>query len=114
MAMLSSGVLRVAVRTSQLGGSFSVNAGGTSLSSYCTAKFYGKSSSRLVQGRRYMSVYGYIQAKALVYSKYGEPKDVLQYVETSLYEYRLSITFNFLTLETVSISILSLLHMELM
>lgn len=32
------------------------------------------------EGRRYVSVYGYTQAKALVYSKYGEPKDVLQYV----------------------------------
>ena len=29
--------------------------------------------------RRGLSVYGYVQAKALVYSKYGEPKDVLQY-----------------------------------
>lgn len=25
-------------------------------------------------------MYGYTQAKALVYSKYGEPKDVLKYV----------------------------------
>lgn len=32
------------------------------------------------EGRRYVSAYGYTQAKALVYSKYGEPKDVLQYV----------------------------------
>lgn len=31
-------------------------------------------------GRRYISVYGYTQAKALVYSKYGEPKDVLRLV----------------------------------
>lgn len=31
-----------------------------------------------VEGRRYISVYGYTQAKALVYSKYGEPKDVLR------------------------------------
>jgi trans-2-enoyl-CoA reductase len=30
------------------------------------------------EGRRYISAYGYTQAKALVYSKYGEPKDVLQ------------------------------------
>lgn len=29
--------------------------------------------------RRYISAYGYTQAKALVYSKYGEPKDVLKY-----------------------------------
>ena len=33
-----------------------------------------------IEGRRYISAYGYTQAKALVYSKYGEPKDVLQYV----------------------------------
>lgn len=32
-----------------------------------------------MQGRRSISVYGYTQAKALVYSKYGEPKDVLRY-----------------------------------
>lgn len=31
-------------------------------------------------GRRYISVYGYTQAKALVYAKYGEPKDVLRFV----------------------------------
>ncbi|KAJ5652549.1 hypothetical protein N7507_009975 [Penicillium longicatenatum] len=35
------------------------------------------SSTLLVQGRRSISVYGYTQSKALVYSKYGEPKDVL-------------------------------------
>ncbi|KAJ5550734.1 Alcohol dehydrogenase superfamily zinc-type [Penicillium sp. DV-2018c] len=29
-------------------------------------------------GRRFVSVYGYTQAKALIYSKYGEPKDVLR------------------------------------
>jgi trans-2-enoyl-CoA reductase len=29
--------------------------------------------------RRYISAYGYTQAKALMYSKYGEPKDVLRY-----------------------------------
>ena len=33
------------------------------------------------EGTRFLSVYGYLQAKALVYSKYGEPKDVLQYVK---------------------------------
>ncbi|CEL11423.1 Putative Zn2-binding dehydrogenase [Aspergillus calidoustus] len=31
-----------------------------------------------LEGRRYISAYGYTQAKALVYSKYGEPKDVLR------------------------------------
>lgn len=28
--------------------------------------------------KRYISVYGYTQSKALVYSRYGEPKDVLR------------------------------------
>lgn len=35
---------------------------------------------RVVQGQRNVSVYGYTQAKALIFSKYGEPKDVLKYV----------------------------------
>ncbi|KAL4936982.1 hypothetical protein BDV06DRAFT_82519 [Aspergillus oleicola] len=35
-------------------------------------------SSPRIDGRRYVTAYGYMQAKALVYSKYGEPKDVLQ------------------------------------
>jgi trans-2-enoyl-CoA reductase len=38
----------------------------------------GTPSSSLPGVRRYISVYGYTQAKALVYSRYGEPKDVLQ------------------------------------
>jgi hypothetical protein len=42
---------------------------------------YGIASGMLVEGRRYKSgPYGYTQAKALVYSKYGEPTDVLSYV----------------------------------
>lgn len=32
----------------------------------------------LLQPRRHISAYGYTQSKALVYSKYGEPQDVLQ------------------------------------
>jgi trans-2-enoyl-CoA reductase len=28
--------------------------------------------------RRYISAYGYTQAKSLVYSQHGEPKDVLE------------------------------------
>lgn len=35
-------------------------------------------------GRRYISVYGYTQAKALVYAKYGEPKDVLRFVSLAI------------------------------
>ncbi|KAI5292021.1 mitochondrial 2-enoyl thioester reductase [Ascosphaera acerosa] len=30
-----------------------------------------------IEGRRFMTAYGYMQAKALVYSRYGEPQDVL-------------------------------------
>lgn len=28
--------------------------------------------------RRYVSAYGYTQAKSLIYTKHGEPKDVLE------------------------------------
>lgn len=37
-----------------------------------------------IDGRRFVSAYGYQQAKALVYSKYGEPKDVLKYVSVTI------------------------------
>ena len=36
------------------------------------------SSLQPVETRRHISAYGYTQSKALVYSKYGEPQDVLQ------------------------------------
>ena len=39
--------------------------------------------AQLTQCRYKSGPYGYTQAKALVYSKYGEPKDVLSYVTTS-------------------------------
>ncbi|KAL4916714.1 hypothetical protein BDW62DRAFT_100542 [Aspergillus aurantiobrunneus] len=35
-------------------------------------------SNPRIDGRRYISAYGYTQAKSLVYSRYGEPKDVVQ------------------------------------
>lgn len=35
------------------------------------------SRSFLAESRRAISTYGYTQSKALIYSKYGEPKDVL-------------------------------------
>jgi hypothetical protein len=35
---------------------------------------------RSAETPRFISAYGYTQAKALVYSKYGEPKDVLRWV----------------------------------
>ncbi|KAL3469370.1 hypothetical protein BJX99DRAFT_241464 [Aspergillus californicus] len=34
--------------------------------------------STRINGRRYISAYGYTQSKALVYSRYGEPKDVIK------------------------------------
>ncbi|KAL4877917.1 hypothetical protein BJY04DRAFT_121918 [Aspergillus karnatakaensis] len=37
-----------------------------------------------LDGRRYISVHGYTQAKALVYSRYGEPKDVLKLHQHSI------------------------------
>lgn len=43
------------------------------------------SSTLPMQGRRSISLYGYTQAKALVYSKYGEPKDVLRCASPFLY-----------------------------
>ncbi|KKK18510.1 hypothetical protein P175DRAFT_0498881 [Aspergillus ochraceoroseus IBT 24754] len=43
-----------------------------------TRQCWGPISNPWVDGRRYISVYGYTQAKALVYSRYGEPQDVLQ------------------------------------
>ncbi|KAJ6021690.1 Polyketide synthase enoylreductase [Penicillium herquei] len=69
--MLSRGVLRAATN------------GARSSTLVSTATLPGKAqclSSVLrvpAQSRRSISVYGYTQAKALVYSKYGEPKDVL-------------------------------------
>ncbi|ODH27005.1 hypothetical protein ACO22_04340 [Paracoccidioides brasiliensis] len=48
------------------------------------------SSSKLpLDCRRYISAYGYTQAKALVYGNYGEPKDVL-----SLHSYSISAPHN--------------------
>lgn len=77
MAMLSTGVLRVASRSCASSGRFTMKAGTAPFSPFSTSEFCNRVSGRLTEGRRYISVYGYIQAKALVYSKYGEPKDVL-------------------------------------
>lgn len=49
--------------------------------------------------KRFIAVYGYTQAKALVYSKYGEPKDVLRYVSGSMTT--LANPFRYLFLSTV-------------
>lgn len=82
MTMLSTGVLRVASRSCASSGRFTMKAGTAPFSPFSTSEFCNRVSGRLTEGRRYISVYGYTQAKALVYSKYGEPKDVLQYVGT--------------------------------
>ncbi|KAL4801754.1 hypothetical protein BDV18DRAFT_164566 [Aspergillus unguis] len=50
----------------------------SSLSSTAARQCRSTILSSWVDGRRFISAYGYTQAKALVYSKYGEPKDVLQ------------------------------------
>ncbi|MCJ1281198.1 mitochondrial 2-enoyl thioester reductase [Xylographa opegraphella] len=38
---------------------------------------FRKTSKSTLDRRRYISMYGYTQAKSLIYTKYGEPKDVL-------------------------------------
>lgn len=77
--MFSRSVLRTAVKAPRSNGCFASNAGASSqFLRRATTPF-----SQLPEGRRYVSVYGYTQAKALVYSKYGEPGDVLQYVVDS-------------------------------
>ncbi|KAL4780494.1 hypothetical protein BJX76DRAFT_350938 [Aspergillus varians] len=50
----------------------------SSLSSATARQCRSSSSNPRVDGRRYITAYGYTQAKALVYSRYGEPKDVLR------------------------------------
>ncbi|KAL2816763.1 hypothetical protein BJX63DRAFT_430137 [Aspergillus granulosus] len=50
----------------------------SSLPAIATRQIRSSISNTSFEGRRYISAYGYTQAKALVYSKYGEPKDVLQ------------------------------------
>ncbi|PWY64521.1 mitochondrial enoyl reductase [Aspergillus heteromorphus CBS 117.55] len=48
------------------------------LSSTSKPQWRGVSPQVPIGNRRWISVYGYTQSKALVYSRYGEPKDVLQ------------------------------------
>ncbi|GES63009.1 mitochondrial enoyl reductase [Aspergillus terreus] len=64
--MFSRGVARSAAATSR----------GNASSLFLRLR--GSASPLPLGGRRYISVYGYTQSKALIYSKYGEPKDVLR------------------------------------
>lgn len=53
----------------------------------CTLRrsvFASLRSSPAAVGTRRLSLFGYTQAKALVYSKYGVPKDVLRYPPASV------------------------------
>ncbi|KAL2863109.1 enoyl-[acyl-carrier-protein] reductase [Aspergillus lucknowensis] len=50
----------------------------SSLPLFAARQCRGAISNRCLESRRHISAYGYTQAKALVYSRYGEPKDVLQ------------------------------------
>lgn len=70
--MLSRSVFRAATQGSHISGVARIGALSGALGKAQCA------SSAIPVGRRYVSMYGYTQAKALVYSKYGEPKDVLR------------------------------------
>lgn len=71
--MLSRGVLRAAAQGTRHSG-----AARAATFPAVSGKAPRASSAIPVDGRRYISMYGYTQAKALIYSKYGEPKDVLR------------------------------------
>ena len=79
--MFSRGVLRTAVdssRSSNAALALKAARASSPLAPVAMNSCHTSFSNSL--GRRYISVYGYTQAKALVYSRYGEPKDVLRYV----------------------------------
>ncbi|RMJ24237.1 reductase [Aspergillus sp. HF37] len=72
--MLSpSALLRPALHGSRVHAARACTAGAPSPSPQLLAR-----SLPSLEKRRYVSVYGYTQAKALIYAKHGEPKDVLQ------------------------------------
>jgi trans-2-enoyl-CoA reductase len=74
--MLSRSALRAATQSARHPGATRV--AGLTATGKALAQTQAPCSSTL--GRRYISMYGYTQAKALIYSKYGEPKDVLRLV----------------------------------
>ncbi|KAJ9252815.1 hypothetical protein DTO207G8_4601 [Paecilomyces variotii] len=75
--MFSRGALRTAANRAR-----SVPAApfglGSPLTRTCLEPTWRAVAGQSIEGRRFVSAYGYQQAKALVYSKYGEPKDVLK------------------------------------
>ncbi|KAL1965435.1 hypothetical protein VTN77DRAFT_5691 [Rasamsonia byssochlamydoides] len=75
--MFSSGALRGAARSATAASSSSLRVGAPLVRTCLQQQPRGVTSGRMLEGRRYITAYGYTQAKALVYSQYGEPKDVL-------------------------------------
>lgn len=77
--MFSRGVLRSALPSSRCNAAVALKARAASPLTSASRSSTSIPNAFSLAGRRYISVYGYTQAKALVYSKYGEPKDVLKY-----------------------------------
>ncbi|KAH8433589.1 enoyl-[acyl-carrier-protein] reductase [Aspergillus melleus] len=70
---------RTAVRSAGSNATLSLRARAASpLVSTATRRCQGPLPNAFMGGKRFIAVYGYTQAKALVYSRYGEPKDVLR------------------------------------
>ncbi|KAL4959192.1 enoyl-[acyl-carrier-protein] reductase [Aspergillus stella-maris] len=76
--MFSRCAARTATARSAVPASFQSARIPSSISSLIACQSRSSISSPRIDGRRYITAYGYTQAKALVYSKYGEPKDVLK------------------------------------
>ncbi|PKY00396.1 NAD(P)-binding protein [Aspergillus campestris IBT 28561] len=77
--MLSHRFLRTAVETTRNNSLFlTLKAGARPYAPVAATAARGWAPGPSFGDRRSISVYGYTQAKALVYSQYGEPKDVLQ------------------------------------
>ncbi|OJJ08961.1 hypothetical protein ASPVEDRAFT_145003 [Aspergillus versicolor CBS 583.65] len=75
--MFSRCVLQPAARSSLIQTPF-LQTRISALPSVIAHRYQNTIPSPRTNSRRYISAYGYTQAKALVYSRYGEPKDVLQ------------------------------------
>ena len=76
---MSGGMIRSAVRASGSHAACSTRIGAASqLASVSKRQLQGAYPHTQIGDKRWISVYGYTQSKALIYSRYGEPKDVLQ------------------------------------
>ncbi|KAJ5392390.1 hypothetical protein N7509_007880 [Penicillium cosmopolitanum] len=73
--MLSRSSLRAAAQGTRQAGLTRPAVFPAAIKAQCTG--ISGHTTTLPEGRRHVSMYGYTQAKALIYSKYGEPKDVL-------------------------------------